>query len=103
MSKNIWQIRKQAEQYGTGESVTARIAGYVRTWEARAYSEGIPDSVPDGLLNSGRVPSWKAVAMCILRNDLQLRGLGFHGKITPWAKALADEAERNESDQLRLL
>ena len=28
-------------------------------------------------MRSGRAPSWKAIALAILRNDLHLRALGF--------------------------
>ena len=46
-------------------------------WQDRCYREGIPDEVPNKLLFSGRVPSWKAIAICLLNNDMQLEKLGF--------------------------
>jgi predicted phosphoadenosine phosphosulfate sulfurtransferase len=33
--------------------------------------------VPHKVQSSGRAPSWKAIAIAILQNDLQLRQLGF--------------------------
>lgn len=69
----------------------------------RCYFDGLPDSVPDGLLFSGRVPSYKALALCILNNDFTLRKLGFNGKSSEWAKYLKDEKEKQESQQMRLL
>lgn len=52
----------------------------MKKWEARCYENGIPDSVPDAVNASGRVPSYKAVAMAILRGDLNFYSLGFARK-----------------------
>lgn len=49
-------------------------------WQDRCYRDGIPDTVPNKLLFSGRVPSWKAIAICLLNNDMQLERLGFSRK-----------------------
>lgn len=46
-------------------------------WINRCYSDGIPDEVPELLSKTGRAPSWKKIAMCLLKNDMKLRGLGF--------------------------
>lgn len=46
-------------------------------WEGRCYSSGIPDEVPDLLAKTNRAPSWKKIAICLLKNDMKLRGLGF--------------------------
>ncbi len=46
-------------------------------WEDRCYSSGIPDEVPDLLAKTNRAPSWKKIAICLLKNDMKLRGLGF--------------------------
>lgn len=43
----------------------------------RCYSTDIPDEVPKKVMQSGRAPSYKAIALAILRNDLQLYALGF--------------------------
>lgn len=47
-------------------------------WENRCYSDGIPDEVPNKLLFSGRAPSYKAIAICLLNNDLYLKKLGLN-------------------------
>lgn len=52
------------------------MSAYVADWEAKCYFEGIPDEVPAKLLFSGRAPSWKAIAICILSNDLKFKRLG---------------------------
>ena len=94
MSKNYWQIKKQAEQLPSGGGPISRLGGYERTWRTRCYSDGIPDDVPASLVWSGRVPSWRAVAICILRNDLRFRGLGFQDRSGPWAAAFLEELRR---------
>jgi predicted phosphoadenosine phosphosulfate sulfurtransferase len=49
----------------------------VRTWKARCYSREIPDEVPAKVAASGRAPSWRAVAIALLQNDLHLYQLGY--------------------------
>lgn len=56
----------------------------METWENRCYSDGIPDEIPVKLANSGRVPSYKMIAISILKNDMTLKGLGFDGKFTKY-------------------
>lgn len=50
---------------------------YVSMWEGRCYFDGIPDEVPELLAKTNRAPSWKKIAICLLKNDMKLRGLGF--------------------------
>lgn len=68
-------------------------------WEMRCYSDGIPDEVPNKIMDSGRVPSYKALAISILKNDLLLKGVGFEGKESKWYSALKDKKRREESNQ----
>ena len=49
----------------------------MRTWKARCYSHEIPDDVPAKVAASGRAPSWRAVAVALLQNDLHLYQLGY--------------------------
>lgn len=73
------------------------------TWEGRCYENGIPDEVPHKLAKSGRVPSYKAIALAILRNDLNFYTLGF---MQPESKILDDVIrmkKEEDSDQLRLI
>ena len=48
---------------------------YIRTWEQRCYSNGIPDEVPYRLHQLGKAPSYKAIVIAILRNDLGYIGV----------------------------
>jgi len=50
---------------------------YNQQWRRRCYSDGIPEEVPKKVAASGRAPSWKAVAVALLQNDLHLYQLGF--------------------------
>lgn len=42
---------------------------YVKTWEGRGYSSGIPDEVPSRLMQLRKAPSYKAICIAILKND----------------------------------
>ena len=46
---------------------------FVKEWEQRCYKDGIPDEVP--LEISHRAPSYKAIAMAILKNDVSILGV----------------------------
>lgn len=102
MSKNYWQIKKQAEQLPGGAGPTSRIEAYVRTWQQRCYRDSIPDDLPDGLLFSGRAPAWKAIAMCLLNNDFRLHKLGYTTTPGEWAQAAIDMSAEKSTDQLPL-
>lgn len=56
---------------------TARAKAYVEMWRNRCYSDDIPERLPDLLEATARAPSWHKIAMCLLKNDMKLRGLGF--------------------------
>jgi len=71
----------------------------VKVWESRCYSDGIPDEVPNKVMDSGRAPSYKALAISILKNDLLLKSIGFDGKESKWYSALKDKKRREESNQ----
>lgn len=77
MSNGRWQIDEQLMQLGSGKKTTARVMEYVKMWEKRCYSSGIPEEVPELLARTNRAPSWKKIAICMLKNDMKLRGLGY--------------------------
>jgi len=70
----------------------------------RCYSDGLPDGdeVPKSLMENLKVPSYKAIALCILNNDLRLRKLGFPNGKSDLVDMLEQEKERLESDSLTL-
>ena len=51
------------------------ILNYIKTWEQRCYFEGIPDEVPLRLQQLNKVPSYKMIAIFILKNDLSNLGI----------------------------
>ena len=59
---------------------------YVSTWEARGYSDGIPDEVPHRLMVLNKAPSYKAIVKAILRNDIT--ELGASRPFSPWYSEL---------------
>jgi predicted phosphoadenosine phosphosulfate sulfurtransferase len=103
MSSGYWQTKRQTEQFGVGGTLTQKIEDYTKTWESRCYSGGIPDEVPEKLAKTGRVPNYKSIAMCILRNDLQLRALGFGRVDSVLVEELYQIRRDEESQQLKLL
>ena len=52
-----------------------KIEQYIREWENKCYSNGLPDEVPIEINNL--VPSYKKIAISILKNDYSLKYLGF--------------------------
>ena len=92
MSKGYWRTGKPIEQFSPGSCATGRVSEYVQTWQRRCYLSGIPDEVPPKVCASGRAPSWKAVAIAILQNDLQLRQLGFAPVTWEEQRAAAEKA-----------
>ena len=57
-----------------------KIIDYIRTWENRAYPNGIPDEAPEGLEQLSRVPSYRKIAIAILKTDVSLKSLGYTPK-----------------------
>jgi len=103
MSSGFWRTDKRIEPFELGKTTTSRAKIYVKEWQARCYDD-IPDEVSDGLMNSGRVPSYKAIAIAVLKNDLQLGALGFGRTHTHWYDILKkieiDERDRVNTKQL---
>jgi len=62
----------------------SKIQQYIEDWKLRGYAEDIPDQVPDVLMNLGIAPSYKAIALAILKNDMQMESLGFTPKTSEW-------------------
>jgi predicted phosphoadenosine phosphosulfate sulfurtransferase len=67
---------------------------YERTWEKRCYFRGIPDEVPAKIAKAMRAPSYKSIAICILKNDLHLTALGF----SPKNNSLVDELRKVQNE-----
>lgn len=56
------------------------IINYVKTWENRCYSNGIPDEVPKRIEQLNKAPSYRMICLALLKNDYSLKTLGFTPK-----------------------
>lgn len=65
-----------------------RICRYIREWKAKGYPEDIPDEVPAVLMPKNLAPSYKAIAIALLRNDMHMEALGFTAPKSKWYSAL---------------
>jgi len=75
-----------------------KINKYIETWLERGYSKGIPDEVPDNIMKLCLAPSYKAIAIAILKNDHPMKSLGFTPKKSKWYNELKriEIEKRNE-------
>jgi predicted phosphoadenosine phosphosulfate sulfurtransferase len=53
--------------------MSVEIVSYIREWKKRGYKKDIPQECPDSLSREGLAPSYKAICLAILSNDLKLR------------------------------
>jgi predicted phosphoadenosine phosphosulfate sulfurtransferase len=58
--------------------------------------------VPKKLLFSGRAPSYQALAICILKNDLYLTKLGLSAPKNKNASKLIDELKKMQDNKKQL-
>ena len=79
------------------KTTRSRLEEYLKVWKKRGYSTGIPDEVPRDLY--GKVPSYRQIAECILKNDVQFTELGFPSKKSVYYSVLKgiEIKVRNES------
>lgn len=54
-----------------------KIKKYVKLWEWRCYSNGIPDEAPRELERKDLVPSYRKICIAIMKNDINLTTLGY--------------------------
>lgn len=69
------------------------------------YPDGIPDVIPDELMRLNLAPSYKAIAIAILKNDHPLKSLGFEPNNSVWysvLKRIEIEARDKEKQDLQL-
>lgn len=76
---------------------------YEKMWVSRCYSDGIPDEVPKIIDAEGLAPSWKRIALAILKNDMDMVALGHIPKRSSWYGVLKRiELRKDAWIQLRL-
>lgn len=54
-----------------------KIRNYIKEWERKGYSTGIPEEAPSRLEAMNKAPSFRMICKAILRNDIALTTLGF--------------------------
>lgn len=83
-----------------------RVNQYVADWRKRGYAKDIPDEVPGVLMNKNLAPSYKAIALAILNNDMHMEALGFSAPQSPWYSAIKrveiEEREKNNMNKKTL-
>ena len=53
-----------------------KIERYIKQWEQKGYSNGIPDDAPSELEKRGLVPSYRMICITLMRNPYNLEKLG---------------------------
>ena len=81
-----------------------KINQYIKTWEQRCYSNGIPDEAPERLEALNKVPSYRKIALAILKNDYSLKSLGMQVNVSNYYHELKriELKNRNTNKQLKL-
>lgn len=84
--------------------MVTKIYSYIRLWECRCYGSGIPDECEREIESNQLAPSYRQIAIAILKNDYQLKSLGFDGKVSQYYNRLKkiELAKRGLSIQLNL-
>jgi predicted phosphoadenosine phosphosulfate sulfurtransferase len=80
--------------------ITKNINRYIKEWKQKDYENDIPDEVPDELMKLNLAPSYKAIALALLKNDHNLKSLGFTPKKSKWYSAFK-KVEIEERDRLK--
>lgn len=66
----------------------SKIDIYIREWKTKGYPVDIPDDVPKELMRLRLAPSYKAICLAILNNDLHFKSLGFSAPTSEWYSVL---------------
>ncbi len=61
-----------------------KIGQYLTIWQHQGYSDAIPDVVLDDVMHERLAPSYKAIALAILKHDHGLQSLGFAAPESRW-------------------
>lgn len=68
-----------------------KVLAWVKKWEGRGYSNGIPDEADIGIELAERAPSYRRICMAIMKNDVQLESLGYTREVCHVYMALKRE------------
>jgi len=88
LSNKNKQTLSHREHSTIGVSSTTAALNYVELWKHRDYFDDIPDEVPDLIMHAGLAPSYKAIAIALLKNDTRLASLGMGAFTSKWYSPL---------------
>ena len=68
-----------------GLTTAGRLDAYVAAWQGKGYPDDeLPDEVPGRIASLCLAPSWRAVGVALLRNDVALSSLGVSSPAPAW-------------------
>lgn len=81
-----------------------RVRKYIKEWEQKCYTDGIPDEAPNDLEANDLVPSYKRICKALLKNDIALVSIGFQKDITDAYRIIkrVEIENRKTNNQLKL-
>jgi predicted phosphoadenosine phosphosulfate sulfurtransferase len=74
--KSFCNLLLQSLPKKTREHYIARFRSFIKGWQGRGYTEGIPDEAPKVLEDAQWAPSYRRMCKVLLRNDHWCKGLG---------------------------
>ena len=77
-----------------------KIDQYIKEWEEKGYASGIPEEVPKRLNQLNKAPSYKAICLAILNNNI--KSLGFTPKKSKYYHYLKKIEIDARNNQLKL-
>ncbi len=77
-----------------------KVFKYVIDWERKCYTDGIPDEVENEI--SHICPSYKKIAICLLKNDYNLTDLGYSQPYSKWYDTLKKIELHNKGNSIQL-
>ena len=78
----------------------SKIDQYITQWEQKGYSMGLPEEAPIRLNQLKKAPSYKAICLAILNNDLKM--LGFTPEKSKYYHSLKRIEINSRNNQLKL-
>lgn len=57
-----------------------KIENYIKKWTTTVYLNDLPDEAPRRLEELNKVPSYRQICIALLKNDCQLKSLGYTPK-----------------------
>ena len=79
-----------------------KLENHVLLWMQRGYQDGIPDEVPERLMELNKAPSYKSLVFAILKNDFALKTLGYANPFSEcYHEIKKQEIAQRQNDKLK--